>query len=328
MKERNKTIDILKGIAILLVVFEHAFQRGIVYNYDKTIEWNIIESFDMQLFVLLSGFTLYLSKKEYNLAWIKSKFLRLIVPLISWTIIITLMSNFKFTGIKPFVQIPDSIPEFVEKTVLHPDWVFWFLWIVFVFMLIFYAIKKLTQKYIRLQKFQILFFISIEVIIIVIIRLLKKDVLGLVQIEYYFPMFVCGYYVSKYKDYIFKYLKYGALPSAILWLLFFNTWIYQSKPYRYILAICGIITIYYLVKLFQRFLKWLSYFGKRTLDLYICESICLNIGFGTGYIRVISIFITATILSLLIAKILKSNKYTNFIAFGSYESEPIFHTKV
>lgn len=321
MKERDEVIDILRGFAILAVLFGHAIQRGLIYDYNKTIMWKVIYSFHMPLFVFLSGFTLYMSTPIYNSKWLKNKCSRLMVPLIFWTIIVELMSDFKFTGLKPFTAFPNTVSEFIKRTVLHPDWAFWFLWIIFVFMMIFFINDKLTRKLKNVQRYQILFFALVEVIIIAILKLTKKDVFGLIQIQYYFPVFICGYFASKYKSYIYKYLKYAVLPAAILWSLLFYSSINEDRIQKYILALSAIIVIYYFVTLLQKYLRWLTYFGKISLELYTCESICLNIGFYNGYTRVISIFITATVCSILLSKILKISKYTNYLAFGTYKSE-------
>ncbi|APC41519.1 acyltransferase family protein [Clostridium estertheticum] len=327
MKKRNETLDILKGIAILSVILGHAVQRGLVYNFDSTIIWRVVYSYHMPLFVLLSGFTLYLSNPTYNFEWVKRKFYRLIVPLISWTLLVELMCNFQFTGLKPFTIFPNSFYEFAKKSILHPDWAFWFLWIIFIFMLTFYFIDKITKKYNSIRQYQMIFLIFIVILVFKVFNL-PQGYFGVADVLNYFPIFICGYYLSKYKDYIFKYVKYTLLPSALLWIVLLNKWdSNDSIAHKYIMAIVAMITVYCLVKLLEKQLKWLTYFGKRSLELYVCESIFLNIGISSGYIRVISIFITATICSLLFARILKTNKYTNFIAFGSFKSENKFRIK-
>ena len=283
----------------------------------------------MPLFVVVSGFTLYLSKPIYDFKWIKKKFYRLIIPLISWTVLVQLMCNFKFTGLKPFTQFPNSIYEFVVRTILHPDWAFWFLWIIFICMMTFYIANKIAEKYKKIQQYQVLLLILIGMALFKLLKL-PQSYFGINKVLYYFPMFVGGYYLAMYKDYIFKYFNYlkcALLPSALLWILFLTLWDGNSIIYKYTIAIVSMFTVYILIKLLENHLKWLSYFGKMSLELYVCETIFLNIGIDNCYIRVISIFITAIICSLLFAKILKINKYTNFIYFGSYKSEK-FNKKI
>jgi len=318
-KKRNEIIDILKGMAILAVIFGHAVQRGLVTNYGNTIGWKIVYSFHMPLFILLSGFTLYISTQSYDFKWVKNKIYRLIIPLISWTVIVQLMSNFKFTGLKPFTEFPDSIYKFIKLSIMHPDWAFWFLWVIFVFMMIFYVINKISRKYMIVQKYQPIFLVIVEAILIV----LPKSHFGINYVVYYFPIFVCGYYISKYKDYILKYFRYALVPSILIWALLVNNYSNSKSTivYKYVIAFSAMIAIYYFAKFFEKRLKWMIYLGKNSLQIYVAESICLNIGIGSGYIRVISIFVTATFFSILITEILKANKYTNLVAFGSHKKE-------
>lgn len=325
MKERNETLDILKGVAILAVLFGHALQRGLVSNYENTIGWKVIYSFHMPLFILLSGFTLYLSKPKYNMGWLRKKFSRLMIPLISWTIIVELMCNFEFTGLKPFTKFPETLYEFINYTISHPDWAFWFLWVILACMLIFYIFNSTLGKNKILKKLQIVYLILIGIILF---KLPNQRYLGLSSISYYFPIFVCGYYISKYRMHISQYSKYAFLPSAVVWISYANSWnFWNSIASKYVIAVAAMISIYCIVSVFENYLKWLTYFGKRSLELYVCESIFLNIGISNGYIRVISIFITVTCLSLLTAKILKTNRYINLIAFGSHGRENFFSIK-
>ena len=62
MKGRNKELDLLKGFAILLMVFDHVGWGNIVHTY--------IQSFHMPLFFVVSG---YLWNNEYSVAEVAKK---------------------------------------------------------------------------------------------------------------------------------------------------------------------------------------------------------------------------------------------------------------
>lgn len=71
MKQRNQYLDILRGIAIILMVFGHCFQYGNGTELIKTGDFfnyrvfQIIYSFHLPLFMLLSGY-LFLHRCEVS----------------------------------------------------------------------------------------------------------------------------------------------------------------------------------------------------------------------------------------------------------------------
>ena len=64
-KERIKSIDFCKGIAILLVVLGHATEHT---NASLSYDWlyKYIYSFHMPLFMFISGFVSYKNKYNWN----------------------------------------------------------------------------------------------------------------------------------------------------------------------------------------------------------------------------------------------------------------------
>ena len=84
---RNEKIDVLKGIAILLVVIGHSVCE--VYD-SKTFNTNIIfkfcYSFHMPLFFYISGYLVGM-KDVYTNEWIKRKFKTLMIPYFFWTLV-------------------------------------------------------------------------------------------------------------------------------------------------------------------------------------------------------------------------------------------------
>lgn len=64
MANRNTTIDILKGIAIILVVYGHVIQRSMSpYEIDAHLNpvFKLIYTFHMPLFFFLSGYAMVFS---------------------------------------------------------------------------------------------------------------------------------------------------------------------------------------------------------------------------------------------------------------------------
>lgn len=70
MGKRDKTIDILKGTAIILMVLGHVIQT--IYapdNYDENLIFKFIYSFHMPLFIFISGYLTGM-KQEFSIRWI------------------------------------------------------------------------------------------------------------------------------------------------------------------------------------------------------------------------------------------------------------------
>ena len=92
--KRNKNIDILKGVLIILVVVGHCIQYGNGSQYINNLSFfdnkifKIIYSFHMPLFMLISGYLFYYSVSKRDSQYIiKSKIERLIIPSFIWPIL-------------------------------------------------------------------------------------------------------------------------------------------------------------------------------------------------------------------------------------------------
>ena len=316
MQKRNETIDILKGIAVLAVLLGHAIQRGLIINYETNIFFKIIYSFHMPLFVILSGYSLHHFTKKYNVSFLIKRFCRLIIPTITWSYLIYFVRDFNFVGIKNFVPFPPSVLEYTKILLHHPDYIIWFLYIIFICDLIFFSTKKLVQS--ENEIIQLLMIITITLII----QFLPNQNFGILRLQIYFPMFALGYYLSKYSI-ILDFTKYLVLPSTFLYLFLFPKFsvLINSKFIYYLISISSLIIIYNLVKYFfkhQVIHNILTFFGKRSLEIYLCQCVCLNIGISNGYIRIISIFITATFFSSILSIITNKSRISKLLLYGKF----------
>lgn len=85
MKERNESLDCLKGIAILLVMFGHVQ----VHNHmTDPYLYDVIKSIQMPMFFLISGYLAGTGKKITNLEQYRKKIGRravaYLLPFFSW----------------------------------------------------------------------------------------------------------------------------------------------------------------------------------------------------------------------------------------------------
>lgn len=82
MQNRNSIIDIVRGIAIIIVVLGHALQAS--HGGTGNALHNVILLFQMELFFVVAGFVSAYSKEDNVCRSLKRKFLRLAVPYLVW----------------------------------------------------------------------------------------------------------------------------------------------------------------------------------------------------------------------------------------------------
>lgn len=147
---RLSSIDIAKGIGIILVVTGHAwrglYQSGlpITENVYTTLD-RAIYSFHMPFFFMLSGlFFQQIIERSTALGLIKSRVVRLLWPMILWTWI---FFGFKLLG-GSFQNSPIAISEF-PIIPIPPLLHMWFIWALFVMQITvglgLIAVRQATQ---------------------------------------------------------------------------------------------------------------------------------------------------------------------------------------
>ena len=86
MNNRNQTLDIAKGLLIILVVFGHSIQYGFGYLYCEeerffdNIFFRCIYTFHMPLFMLISGYLFYFTNKKSYKRILVSRFTSVGIP--------------------------------------------------------------------------------------------------------------------------------------------------------------------------------------------------------------------------------------------------------
>jgi fucose 4-O-acetylase-like acetyltransferase len=92
INEHNRTLDVAKGIAILLVVLGHSFPSNI-YNGESMVDivaatiYNFVYSFHMPVFFCISGYLFFNAWNTHRKGTIKKKALRLLVPYLTFSLI-------------------------------------------------------------------------------------------------------------------------------------------------------------------------------------------------------------------------------------------------
>ena len=111
-KKRYANIDLLKTVAILMVIALHSqlfkldfIQYNNISSYIQYFLWIICEG--VAIFILVNGF-LIINKKEFDLKRHLLKILKIFILLILWSIILT-------TVIKLIYQEPLKISEIIKN---------------------------------------------------------------------------------------------------------------------------------------------------------------------------------------------------------------------
>lgn len=334
MNERNPQIDALKGWAIFLVILGHT-----IFWIDQTkagsnLIFNIVYTFHVPLFFFVSGYLVYGRFGPTTLTWIKKKFMGIIIPYIIFT--------FVYFYIRPgdyLSQITLENLVYYMFSYTKPDSA-WFLPVLFEsFVVLSFIINiEKTMKKISFIPFLILFFIAFPLLPI-------NSIPGGSQLVHYPIYVVIGYYVSKYKENIFKikndkntYMNYSFL--IIGFLLFPVAFslrsqsIFNSIYFKIILAFTGMILSYFIIKLLKdsKFFSLFALCGVYSLELYLIHLLVgfysgifnLPIWFGSGMVKIISGTLIILALSLIISYILTFNKKISKTFFGrsSYKYAP------
>lgn len=116
MKERIISIDVLKGFTILCVVLGYAIQFSLTNPFENHL-LNYISSFQMPLFMFLSGFVM--CKSNFSLNRLQKRLYQLLVPFFTFAIITALIRNGNFEIVDWYTVISS------------PDKGLWFLLILF-----------------------------------------------------------------------------------------------------------------------------------------------------------------------------------------------------
>lgn len=290
MKERNRTIDIIRGFAVLLVLWGHVIQYFTIDGFAFYDNWlyKTIYSFHMPLFMIVSGYLFYYSASKYSFGTIISKRVRTL----GWAMIIW-GGCYNLVLQMLYVLMRHETFSFLElyKSLFSS----WFIWSV----LLSSMVTGWIEKKIKVKGVKIVVYI-ISTIIISVLPCAEYNL-------FMIPYFMIGYSManSSQCEKIFSMNKYLKLLIVILFLGLLS--LYKSRDlvyvsgvnpfkssegaltqvwidlYRWIIGLLGAIVaiegIRYLVlkrKWNNIFTKWLETMGKYSLQIYLVQKLLLE----------------------------------------------------
>ncbi|MRG48656.1 acyltransferase family protein [Chitinophaga sp. SYP-B3965] len=220
-KKRDLFPDIIKGIAIILVVIGHSIQYGSGEHYFQSESFfqnplfKIIYSFHMPLFMLISGYFFYFSCNKYSFReGVISRFTKVLLPVIVWAalyFIIKMLLNGEYLGIKA------TVIQYIKICITS----IWFLWAVFFCSLAVLVVKHFFKD--NIYVYLLLFLLTFVVPDFFIIFLYK----------FMYPFFVLGYLYNKYKTKItWGKQGYWLVGFLLLYIVLMRFYVYDSFIYN------------------------------------------------------------------------------------------------
>lgn len=330
MKSRNEYIDITKGIAIFLVVWGHVLKYTLPTGNDI---YNLIYSFHMPVFFCISGYFVNNTfQRETTMTFFLIKSYAILLPFIVWGTLYACYSHLPVTSL------------FLDKYNLG----YWFLITLYILYILFLIIGKIFSCF-KLNNIitEYLLFGLLYVLIYLIERneiQVDETIKQLFCIHYickYYPFFIAGYFINKYKNKFNNIIKANSTfsTSFLLFIICFIIKEYYWDSSMFIL-ICGMAGSYcciYIIKNYNRSIPLhnsLLYIGSRSLNIYVIHYFFLNLDLtsinavifknDTNLTLCILLTIIITIgiilLSLTINSILTISNILNFILFGKRTS--------
>lgn len=303
-KEREKWLDILKGIAILLIIVGHSPINETLYK--------LIWSFHVPLFFLISGYTF--SKKEEK-EFIKGKFRRLMVPyyftcflLIIANIISDMVTNAHNINILNIFKtwiwagIYGSCWPYHTPFEIYSIGAIWFLCTLFASLLLFNFVMNQDEKY--------------HTVLIAILVYIGFTLNKFMWLPFNFAsacvctlLLYVGYLARKHEILNSKSIVLNIVLFIIAFLCIINQsmTIVGNNTYSYgLFSIFGAISISYFVARFAKLLEKvpivcnsLSYLGKYTMILLCFHLIELDFIFGKNIIPISNGFLNVSVLLIL-----------------------------
>lgn len=270
--DRNYTLDLLRGLAILVVVIGHAIQVNLSEGRSCFIWSRLILAFQMPLMFFISGYAAGFSFPSNNrIQFVKKKAVRLFVPYLSWEII-----HYFVVAVQPNDYRQLGVVEFLKEIFISD---FWFLRMLFLFFIITWVadivLHVIHQEENAMFSIIVLFTLSLSMKLISRVPLLSQS-----GSLWYYLWFVSGYtvFLVLKNDYIQMLWKNGLFRRFVLGVCFIAMIAVMLIMTRksissklvaiiFCLCICVIVCgIEHNIPIFVR--KFCIDIGKNTLPIY------------------------------------------------------------
>ena len=334
---RNKKIDYIKGITIILMLLGHCIQFGSGLAYEEAGSFfsnkifQLIYSFHMPLFMLLSGYFFASSMNKHTKVSIAfRKCYQLLLPVFAWSslriILIAIKHKSEF-----------SVSEYIFWWVSDSCHNFWFIWVTFALCITVLLVNVLFKDS-----------VPIYFILFILLFIIPDGEIG--SYKFMYPYFIFGYLIGKKNvplDEInwINSKQYAIAYSCIfvIGFLFFKTEILTNMNYcllssqsikidlfqivyKYTLGAIGslaIVSLIYILYKEHRINSIICTLGQETLGIYIIQVLLNHIVLRTvtqNFSHNIFINFFEMIVELLVChfmiQLINKTKWTRFLFLG------------
>ena len=303
MKERIKSLDSMRGVAILAVLLIHTTTRTLeasnfnITGFSWTLFLNQVARFAVPFFILLSGFVLEMSfdPNMSYISFLKKRLSKILIPYIFWSVIYY------------FLIYNQNHENFIRVILTgNASYQLYFIPTLCVFYLLFPLLHKAYKIF--FNKFVLLFLTILEIWLLYQDYFVKAfkldDPIHIAILSYIF--FVIGIVAAKNKDKITAFVnkwKYLILPATtvagiyIFWegrmrflstgnyLAYYSSW----RPSIFIYTILISLSLYYLFEYTKLKESFVYRFSKHSFFVFFVHVIILEILWKFVGVKVFSI---------------------------------------
>ena len=303
--KRNDLLDALKFFAIALVPLQHLLNLRSEFSHMPGAHQAVgfMVSFDMPLFVFLSGYVLFGREGASPLSFLGRKVLALLVPYFAWVSTEMLVehvppadwaSTLGWAAIQP-----------------HRGYEMWFLWVLFVLFVVFTLARLVSRADLWLAAVGLVFGA---------IRLLPTiKTAGLDKIALLMPYLVLGYLCAKHREKLRRFDGWLAAAGVVGFVAL--SFVPQpSVPLQFAIAVGGIVTIWAAYRLLPaRLISAQAWVGRKSLGIYAGQMVTLPLVLvGTGWLGVALSEVTTMAASTLLAWALEQSAMTRAAFLGQW----------
>lgn len=227
MTKRNQFVDIMRGIAMLLVVLGHTM-TGCTTGAENSFLFNIVWSLQMPLFILISGYVTRFSRDVQDVAglwkFVKRRTIAYLLPWLVWSLLVRgiIFGEGNFLNIKWLLW--------------HMDSGYWFLATIWTISMIFGLSNFLARKIakesgIKRQLFILAFYLVGLAVLAAIGLVAGLSFFAIKLTLYYMPFYFAGYLYGQYRDGIMG-IKWGKTAVDIVIAVCLAIWLFIMTRYH------------------------------------------------------------------------------------------------